>query len=327
MKALAQAALAAALTGCQPGYVICDEPSAAALSRLPSKLSETGLYADIEAERLAAGVRAYSPRFELWADGASKRRWIALPVREPIDSSDMGSWNLPEGTRLWKEFVRDGVRVETRLLAKIGPERADWAAMAYVWRADGRDAFAAPDGQDRARGTEHDVPAARECWACHGGRPEIVLGFSALQLAHSESTGGWDLEELLAEGALSDPPYELPVVPGDATAQAALGYLHANCGHCHNGGRPAAEGARCFDPRNDLDLWLPPDLGPSVFEAPALVTALGSEIRAGDPARSSLVRVASRRSRFFQMPPLGTDEVDVRGMETVRRWIAQLPSE
>src|SRR5688572_32754644 len=36
------------------------------------------------------------------------------------------------------------------------------------------------------------------------------------------------------QGILSDPPIGDFPAPGDETTSAALGYIHANCGHCHN---------------------------------------------------------------------------------------------
>ena len=39
------------------------------------------------------------------------------------------------------------------------------------------------------------------------------------------------------------------MVPGNAVTSAALGYLHANCGHCHNPGGTAR-------PDTDMDLRL-----------------------------------------------------------------------
>ena len=50
-----------------------------ALPHLPASLAETGLYADGQVGRIAPGVRAFSPQYPLWSDGAVKRRWIWLP--------------------------------------------------------------------------------------------------------------------------------------------------------------------------------------------------------------------------------------------------------
>src|SRR5688500_13196261 len=103
--------LLALASACQCNdYTVCDAPAPARLSVLPARLSETGLFADVKAGTLAPGVRAFRLQFELWSDGAAKRRWVALPEGGRIDTSDMDAWRFPVGTRLWKEFTRDGVR-------------------------------------------------------------------------------------------------------------------------------------------------------------------------------------------------------------------------
>ena len=90
----------------------------------------------------------------------------------------------------------------------------------------------AEDGMRNVLGTDHDVPSALDCWSCHKGQPGSVLGFSALQLAHE---GPGALDAIVRAGLLTDPPPDLdPRPPGDPETSRALGYLHANCGHCHN---------------------------------------------------------------------------------------------
>ena len=44
---------------------------------------------------------------------------LDVPEGEQIDTSDMNEWRFPAGTKLFKE-LRDGVRVETRLMLKTG---------------------------------------------------------------------------------------------------------------------------------------------------------------------------------------------------------------
>lgn len=283
---------------------------------LPNKLSETGLYDDIASETLAEGVQPYHPEFALWSDGADKRRFVHLPDGRQIDSSDMDDWLFPEGTKFWKEFTRDGTRVETRLLQKIGPGEADWLGVAYVWNDAGDDAIASWDGEDDARATPHDVPAADRCPGCHSGRKSRVLGFSAVQLSHAPSDGTLNLASLSAAGVLSRPPERTFAPPGDATDRAALGYLHANCSHCHNQARPDLSGPRCFDPENDLEFRLLVDALKSVSHAPAVSSA----VRHADRRRQILERMASRE-RSEQMPPLATERVDERGLTRMRMWL------
>jgi hypothetical protein len=316
-------------------YWVCEPTDDARVALLPERLSGTGLYADIGTGRIAEGVLAYRPAFALWSDGADKRRWIYLPPGSRIDTSDMDEWEFPDGTKIWKEFSLAGTRLETRLFEKRGSLAGDWIAVAYVWNEDGKDAVVAPWGVVNARGTNHDVPAGGECLACHGGRRSRILGFSAIQLspqplssdpsAAADAPGEVDLMALAGAGRLTDPPPGPFVVPGDQTERAALGYLHANCSHCHNQTRPSGGGgARCFDPRNGLDFSLSVGAGVSVAEAETYRTVVDRAVKRGDPDGSRLIDLVSHRGFLQQMPPLATEQVDVAAVATLRRWIEAL---
>jgi hypothetical protein len=302
---------------------VCPTEDAAASARLPARLGATGLYQDVARRTLAPGVIRYRPRFELWSDGASKERWLWLPAGARIDTRDPDDWIFPEGTRVWKEFSRAGVPLETRLLAKLGPGEDAWVAQAYLWTDDGAEALAAPAGHVDARGTPHDVPAAGECVACHGGRRSFVLGVSAIQLASPAGPGLVDLSQLEAAGWLSQPLPRPLDPPGGEAARAALGYLHANCGHCHNAARPPAK--PCFAPDNALDFWLRVDRLGSVEATPAATSAIGGPIRPGDPDGSPLLEVVGTLDAFARMPPLATRLIDTQALALLRRWISELP--
>ena len=304
-----------ALSGCSR-YWECAPADSAGLAQLPNELSMTGIH--------GADVREFRPQFELWSDGARKRRFIALPEGGRIDTSDMDNWGFPVGTRLWKEFAVDGVPVETRLLQKIGPGHEDWLSQAYLWRADGSDAQAIPGGKTDALGTGHDVPSAGECLACHGGRKSFVLGFSAVQLSYDAEPGLLDLNELVAQRLVTRAPDAPFVVPGDDTARSALGYLHANCAHCHNQDRPSAAASRCYNPENSLDFWLKTGELGSVAATATYRSGRGAAFEPGAPDDSRAIELMSQRGFLRQMPPLGTERVDERGLGAVRDWIAGL---
>jgi hypothetical protein len=319
VSGLAAVAAGCVALGCQP-YRTCDPVDEVAIGELPERLSLTGLYALDPTGPLSPNIRAFRPRFELWSDGADKRRFIWLPPGARIDTSDMDSWQFPVGTKVWKEFARAGVRVETRLLQRLP---SGWIGLSYVWQQDGADAIAAPYGVIDALGTPHNVPASNECDACHGGRASHVLGFSAVQLAEPTEEEALNLEELIRAELISDVPTVEPRVPGNETEQAALGYLHANCSHCHNASRPNRSGSRCFDPENGLDFLLRAGEASSVSETNTYRTA-ADVLDAGRPNDSTVIDLVSQRGRFKQMPPLATEVVDNAAVALLRRWIEEM---
>jgi mono/diheme cytochrome c family protein len=308
----------------------------------PERLHDTGLYAAPGTDLLQAGIMAYAPQYPLWSDGATKRRWIALPPGGVIDGALPPAWEFPAGTRLWKEFSVDGRRVETRLLERL--DGGDWRFAAYAWNAAGSEAALAPaEGMRLALpgGGAYTIPSLDDCQACHGGAPVPVLGFTALQLSadrdplapHAEPRrpDHVDLDGLVARGLLRGLPQPLldvpPRIPAPTPAgRAALGYLHANCGHCH--GDPAiAPGVVPVG----LNLWLDPADPDAAARAQAeLVAGVGRYRRGDDAGRrvvpgnaaagTLLLRMRSRDPRI-QMPPVGTRIPDEQALALIARWI------
>ena len=288
----------------------------------PARLSETGLYADIKARRLAPGILAFSPAHELWVDGAGKARWLLLPAGTKIDTSRPDEWRFPIGTKAWKQFTIGGRLVETRILEKKKEGPAGWWQVAYLWLADGSDAVAVPDGAPDALGTRHDVPSQEDCGRCHDGVSDVLIGVSAIQL----SDGGKGLlGRLAAQGALTHPPAGELRVPGTGTVQAALGYLHGNCGNCHNDR---------FTNRHPIALRLQLRSGDRVPEGTAAYgTIFGQAFHNLDGVRQIVVRGRPEASQLWtrmaargdvQMPPLGTEVVDAAGTRLIGDWIRGL---
>lgn len=211
----------------------------------PTSLAETGLCLDAACAQINPAAIPFTPRFPLWIDTATKRRWIALPPGTKIDTHDPNHWVFPRGTRFWKEVTRDGVRVETRYMIKVlADDDADgaWFFVSFEWNAAQDATTPVTIGSQNVNGTPHDIPSVAECRACHDSmHPGHVLGFQAIQLDHADPAGQLDLDTIDRLGWLTESPppatggahYPFPV---DATAaqRAALGYFHANCGHCHN---------------------------------------------------------------------------------------------
>lgn len=286
----------------------------------PATLSETGLFESGASGPYAADVLSYDVRYPLWTDDLEKRRHLVLPAGTSIDVSDPDQWAFPAGTRVFKEFILEGQPIETRMFWKTGPSISDWVYVSYVYRPDGSDADPMPDGVVDALGTFHDVPDTGACFNCHRGGGDLILGIGALQLARA-TYDAW-----VASGVLpSDAAFGEP--PGDAREQAALGYMHGNCGHCHGELHPLAA-------NRSLRLRLPVGVT-DPFMAPAWVTAawepanhtIGGTTRIvvpGDPEMSQLyVRMGLRDEEA--MPPFGTELVDDAGRAAVAAWITGPP--
>jgi hypothetical protein len=296
----------------------------------PIDLACTGLYSDASTGEISPAVSEYAPAFSLWADGATKRRFIQLPPGGTIDTRDMDHWVFPNGTRLWKEFSLEGRKVETRYLEKKSD--GTWFRTVYAWNADHSDAGEVTTGIKNVDGSGYDIPAQAECALCHDGAPGGVLGFEAVGLSAQGATG-LTLTELVQRGLVTDAPAAPIVVPGTPTEAAALGWLHANCGNaCHN----ASAGAMA----RGTQLWMRLGVSqlPSVEATDTYRTAVNvvsgfqpiagetfDRIAPGDVARSAIVYRASRRdtpqSQGVQMPPLGTNLVDAEGVALLDTWV------
>ncbi len=291
-------------------------PDAPLPSELPARLSETGLYADFASKRVATDAREFQPAHALWSDAADKTRWIVLPPGTTIDARDYDRWTFPVGTMWFKEFAKDGRRLETRLIWRVsdtGDREKDTLFGAYVWNDDETEAVFEPAGAKDIRGTQHDAPSKDDCWKCHIGEPGRALGFSAVQLG-----------EAVVDLPLDPPPSEAPYV----APNAALGYLHANCGHCHNESGSAWVSSsmvlRLGAGERDVASTR---IVQSTVGVPLqfwLGHGYAQRIVAGDPDASALLARMGQRAMNVQMPPIATEVVDPDGVAVVRQWIDSL---
>ena len=338
---LSSAALLALVTLGTPIWIALSAPrwTTHAHATPPATLAETGLYADARSLALADGLLEYAPQYPLWTDGARKRRWIALPPGSVIDASDADAWRFPVGTKLWKEFAFER-RIETRYM-ELGRD-GRWSYATYAWQPDESSATLAPEGGvaaacESSRGALHDIPGRFDCLACHEASPSPVLGFSALQLSserdprapHADAReSGVTLDELVARGLVRNLAAELldsapRITARSAVERAALGYLHGNCGGCHNSRGALAE--------LGLDLAWSFEHGSrtlaTTLDTPARLQGNGlarQRLVAGAPGESLLFQRLATREPYLQMPALGTHLVDVQARELIAQWIAEL---
>lgn len=296
-----------------------------------------GLYVAGSCTELAAGVRPFRPRFQLWTDGADKERFIRLPSGGVIDTSDPDGWVFPVGTVLWKTFSRGGMRLETRVLTKTaaGEGMDSWSFQTYGWNQTQDDVtLVGVDGIDNVLGTTHDIPSREACLSCHAAATrDAALGFSAIQLADVNLP--LSLDDLAAASEMSDViTISSAATPGTTVQRNALGYLHANCSHCHGG----------VSPQVGLNMQLEVGLT-GVCETNTYLTALaatddmaggcttpgtasfwmaGANMKRVDPnslATSAIYQRMNVRTLGNQMPPIGTEDVDTMGLMTIQDWI------
>lgn len=306
----------------------------------PPTLYDTGLCADLACTQINAGISTYTPAYALWSDAASKRRWIELPAGMTIDGTDPDHWDFPVGTKVWKEFTsQDGggnpVRVETRFMwRQASGTTNDWFYVSYEWNAAQTVATAVPAGDPDANGTQHDIPPRFQCKQCHEGISSRVLGFGAIQLDHAATSGDIAIDDLVTHGQLTNPPsgsaphYPLP---GTGSATAAIGYLHANCGHCHN-----PQSKVYTDEGVTMELRLTVGALGALSETPVYQTAvdhdatfpidgLTKRIVSRDPAHSILIdRFTADPTSAKHMPLIGSKVTDQTTATTLTDWITNM---
>ena len=76
----------------------------------------------------------------LWSDGATKRRWLALPGQTHIAFHAEDAWSFPVSTAFVKHFelplVGGGMhKVETRVLLR---QQEQWVGVTYRWNRAGQ---------------------------------------------------------------------------------------------------------------------------------------------------------------------------------------------
>jgi hypothetical protein len=304
-----------------------DDPPEVPAYAGPALLSGTGLYSDIATRELADGVLEYDVRYPVWTDGSEKRRFLQLPAGSVIDTSEMNDWVFPVGTKAWQEISAGGLLLNTRFAEKITDEGKDgWQRVAYIWNDAESDADAAPAGQSDIRGTKHDVVSSADCELCHIGSRDGLNGVAAIQLSAEGSDGS--LTQLAELGLLSEPPDAEFEVPGTGVVKEALGYLHANCGHCH-GERHFLATSRIMRLQLRVEDQTPEET-PTYRTTFGIATYHGLDgtevvVSPGAPEESQLFARMASTDPFVRMPFLATEFVDDDAVELIREWIEGLP--
>ena len=303
----------------------------------PKNLSETGLYADMKTKELADDLIPYSVNAPFWSDGADKGRYIKLPEGEKMVYAESGSWQVPVGAVLVKNFHgehgRGKTQFETRLIKRT-PE--GWESATYVWPLGGDDARLAPEGsqfETYQRGDRQwnvaswHAPSASECASCHVDAAGYVLGLNTAQL-NSDVDGenqilNWSKRGLVDLPDDFDPEkvarYDSPFGDAGTVASRARTYLDVNCAMCH---QPNGPGNANIDLRYATDL----QETKMIDEAPAqgdLGIKDARIVAPGSPAKSLLLHRIQTLGAG-RMPNIGSNAIDDEAVALLKEWIESM---
>jgi hypothetical protein len=301
----------------------------------PATLACTGLYSDFASQTLSPNAKPYAPATPLWSDGATKLRWIELPPGQTIDVSNPNEWTFPVGTKLFKQFTYEGVRVETRMFQKTAANY--WVRATYAWNASQTEAlisYGATVPVDADGGT-WVIPTNDDCDSCHRGRSDRILGFEQVSLGLEGATG-LTLLQLVVQGLVTPAPTQVNLRIGDdgtGLDGPALAWLHINCGvTCHN----ANENAEGYGAGMRLRLdptWLDGSPATSAWDplrttinVPGVSGSIAGipRILPGNPSGSAIVQLTTERGTL-QMPPIASRFVDTTDVASVEAWIQHMP--
>ncbi|MBX3192532.1 MAG: PQQ-dependent sugar dehydrogenase [Labilithrix sp.] len=299
----------------------------------PDRLSKTGCVDATDAKKPAPGLIPYGVNAQLWSDGASKERWLAVPDGKTISVADDGDFELPVGSVVMKTFSVAGKLVETRLLVRH--DDGDWAGYDYEWNDAQTDALLLEANKTKKVGSATwYFPSRADCVRCHTAAARRTLGLElgqlngdltytstnriANQLATLDHIGMFDTPLGTPIAQIVAYPNPLGTSPVDGRARA---YLHANCSQCHRPGNPT---------RSDMDLrFFVPLRDTNACATAPKVDDLGVPgaklLDPGSPGSS----VLSLRVHAFgaaRMPPLATSVIDAQGTALLDDWIRSLAS-
>lgn len=331
------------------------EYSCATTSKLktaPQQLKNSCLYSDIGQLKVSSELRKFTPNYQLWSDGSKKSRWIYLPENTQINTQNPDRWTFPLGTQIFKEFRRakagtgEEIKIETRHLKKIASTTGidSWLISTYKWNIEQTEAWLS-QGEANVLDTDHDIPSRQECVDCHKGNTDIILGFEAIQLSDKQEKnafghgpkrgpGEWTLQGLIDANRLSH-PIEMPLLPGSPLEQKALGYLHANCGNCHNPLGFAADNEAnhlkmrhklSFTQLTETDVYTTAVNQPTRnFTAVPYIILGASDEELALYHSAAFVRMNSTDENY-RMPPIARKNVDYQALDLIHKWMQGLPT-
>jgi uncharacterized repeat protein (TIGR03806 family) len=281
-------------------------------------------------------VVPYDLTSALYADYATKQRYIYLPADETMAYHDVDSFELPVGAAILKTFGYPELTIETRLLYRAAD---GWKGLTYLWDEAESEAELLIAGRTVDLGDEiYIVPNTNQCKECHEEVEDVMgpVGPKARYMNRDFDYGAGAENQLahfadlgMLTGAPADPVTEAPRAPvwddeADGTLdERARAYIDINCAHCHNPeGRARTSGL-------DLRASNPDALSYGVCKAPVAAGGgsggLQYNIVPGQPDASILIYRMESTRPDEQMPELGRTRVHAEAVAVLREWITAMP--
>jgi len=318
------------------------------VAALPTRLSETGCFADVAAREPASGVIGYDVNSPLYADDAQQSRFFfAIPDGTHIGFTPAGAWSFPDGTVVFKDFSIEEIAgdptskrlLETRMLLK---QDSGWTGYTYKWNEAQTDAllldsnleesYTLLDQNGNTVEYTHYYPSRYDCQNCHTPVAGYVLGLETGQMNRDYPYPATLDNQLRAfdhaglfDGAVPEPydQYARYPSPSDTSLPLSLrarSYLHANCSFCH---RPGGLAMASMDLRYEtpFEQTNTCNVEPSKGD---LGVAGARLIKPGDASLSIVSLRMHSLDNEVRMPPLATSVVDALGTQVLDQWIDQL---
>ncbi len=299
-------------------------------------MSETGCTSLSTDDAQAANLLPYFVNYPFGSDGDAKTRYVALPSSGQISFQDALPPSFPIGTVIVKNFYLQGSSarpfpIETRLIHR---ETNYWSAFTYQWTVDGTDAnlVTSPTNvslNHQGQSFTWQFMDRTQCDKCHIQQQGYALGLSLSQLSRMVHYGDENQEQInawvdagfatrsgIAPSAFP-PPVE-QVEASDLDTQVRV-YLHVNCASCHQPDGPG-------DAEIDLRVTTPfVDMGlcDVTTDRDLVDTVEGKLLKPGAPTESILYQRLNRRDEQ-QMPPLGSNQIDQKGVALIEAWILSI---
>lgn len=304
----------------------------------PTRLSQTGLFADTSSLEPQLGVYGYEPIRQAHAGDTISEFHIAVPGDETIEvNRQQRQWKYPAGTVACKTVSdrrNDRKRIETQILHFDG---VSWQPYSYLWNSEQTDAtLVAKEGRSLDLGGQsYRIHSRSECRACHSNQAGGAISFSLanldlspggqfeqfvdLQILSRLPPANWNIKSMLPA---SDARLQQADVNHNVVEQHARSYLAANCAHCHCRGGGGTVALDLYFQNDSKDIF--------AIDFPATQGQFGitdaKVINPGAPESSVLMyRLAT--AGVGHMPKLWQRDNDLAGVELVGRWIKGMPSE